>query len=122
LMPDGGASALIPAAIGRIRAMQMALLPERLPAADALSWGLVSAVYPADDFATEVDKVIERLSAGPAGGFAKTKLAGNAATLTELDQALEREFEGQSGLLVAHDFKEGTTAFQQRRSPSFTDR
>lgn len=39
LMPDGGASALIAAAIGRIRAMQMALLPERLTAADALSWG-----------------------------------------------------------------------------------
>jgi enoyl-CoA hydratase len=38
LMPDGGASALIAAAVGRIRAMRMALLAERLPAAEALSW------------------------------------------------------------------------------------
>src|SRR6185312_1831767 len=52
LMPDGGASALAAAAIGRIRAMRMALLPERLPAADALAYGLVSAVYPAEDFDT----------------------------------------------------------------------
>lgn len=42
LMPDGGASALVQAAIGRIRAMHMALLPDRVPAAEALSWGLVS--------------------------------------------------------------------------------
>lgn len=122
LMPDGGASALVAAAIGRTRAMQMALLPERLPAADALSWGLVNAVHPADEFDAEADKLIARLAAGPSVAFAKTKLAINAATLTELDQALEREFQGQSVLLRSHDFKEGTTAFQQRRTPNFTDR
>jgi enoyl-CoA hydratase len=121
LMPDGGASALVAAAIGRTRAMRMALLPERLPATEALSWGLVSAVYPAEDFDADVDKVISRLSAGPAVAFAKTKGAINAATLTELDAALVHEFEGQSGLLQAPDFKEGTKAFQERRDPSFTD-
>jgi enoyl-CoA hydratase len=122
LMPDGGASALIAAAIGRIRAMQMALLPERLPAADALSWGLVSAVYPADDFDAEVDKVVARLLAGPAVAFGKAKDAINAATLTELNPTLEREFDGQSVLLKSPDFLEGTTAFQQHRTPEFTDR
>ncbi|MCV7377448.1 enoyl-CoA hydratase [Mycobacterium alsense] len=122
LMPDGGASALIAAAVGRIRAMRMALLAERLPAADALAAGLVTAVYPAAEFDAEVDKVIDRLLAGPAVAFAKTKQAINAATLTELDATLEREFEGQSRLLVSHDFLEGATAFQQRRAPNFTDR
>jgi enoyl-CoA hydratase len=122
LMPDGGASALVAAAIGRIRAMQMALLPERLPATQALAWGLVTAVYPADDFDAEVAQVIDRLVAGPAVAFAKTKHAINAATLTELDAALQLEFDGQSHLLVSHDLKEGVTAFQQRRTPQFTDR
>ncbi|OBI85536.1 enoyl-CoA hydratase [Mycobacterium asiaticum] len=121
LMPDGGASALIAAAVGRIRALKMALLPERLTAAEALSWGLVSEVYPAEEFDAEVDKVIARLLSGPAVAFAKTKGAINVATLTELDATLEREFEGQSGLLQAPDFKEGTKAFQERRAPSFTD-
>lgn len=121
LMPDGGASALIAAALGRIRAMQMALLPERLPAADALSWGLITAVYPADEFEAEVDRVIARLLAGPAVAFAKTKLAINAATLTQLDPALQRECEGQSVLLRSHDFAEGARAFQERRTPDFTD-
>ena len=122
LMPDGGASALIAAAVGRIRAMQMALLPERLPAAEALSWGLVSAVYPADEFEAEVDKVIARLLAGPAVTFGKSKLAINAATFAQLDPALHREYEGQAVLLRSHDFVEGATAFQQRRAPDFTDR
>ena len=46
----------------------------------------------------------------------------NATTLTELDSALKREFKGQAVLLRSHDFAEGATAFQQRRTPNFTDR
>src|SRR6204780_521373 len=87
LMPDGGASALIAAAIGRIGAMRMALLAERLPAVDALASGLITAVYPDDDFEAEVDKVVSGLLTGPAVAFAKTKHAINAATLTELEAA-----------------------------------
>jgi enoyl-CoA hydratase len=121
LMPDGGASALVAAAIGRIRAMRMALLAERLPAADALACGLISAVYPADEFDAGVDKVISGLLSGPAVAFAKTKDAINAATLTELDAALERELQGQAILLRSRDFIEGATAFQERRTPNFTD-
>ncbi|EPQ78009.1 enoyl-CoA hydratase [Mycobacterium marinum] len=121
LMQDGGASALIAAAIGRIRAMRMALLPERLPATEALSYGLVSAVYPVADFQNEVDAVISRLLSGPAVAFAKTKDSINAATLTELDRTLDREFQGQSALLRSPDFAEGARAFQQRRTPTFTD-
>ncbi|MBO0865485.1 MAG: enoyl-CoA hydratase [Mycobacterium sp.] len=122
LMPDGGASVLVAAAIGRTGAMRMALLAERLPAVDALAAGLISAVYPADEFETEVDKVVSALLSGPAVAFAKTKHAINAATLTELEPALDRELQGQAVLLKSHDFIEGATAFQQRRAPNFTDR
>ena len=122
LMPDGGASALVAAAIGRIRAMRMALLAERLPAAEALAAGLISAVYPAEDFDAEVDKVISTLLGGPVVAYAKTKDSINAATLTELDAALHREFRGPSILLRSADLREGATAFQQRRTPNFTDR
>src|ERR1700736_1796908 len=121
LMPDGGASALIAAAIGRMGAMRMALLAERLPAADALACGLVSAVYPADDFDAEGDKVVAGVLNGPAVAFAKTKAAINAAALTELEPTLQRELEGQSALLQSHDFREGARAFQQRRTPAFKD-
>ncbi len=121
LMPDGGASALIAAAVGRIRAMRMALLAERISAAEAFELGLVSAVYPADELDAEVDKVIATLVSGPAVALRKTKHAINAATLTELESALEREKQGQLELLVSNDFREGTKAFQQRRAANFTD-
>ena len=100
----------------------MALLAERIPATEALSWGLATAVYPAEDFDAEVDKVVSKLLVGPVVAYAKTKDAINATALTELDTALEREFHGQSALLRSHDFIEGATAFQQRRTAKFTDR
>lgn len=121
LMPDGGASALVAASIGRARAMKMALLAERLPAAEAFSYGLVSSVHPADDLEAEAAAVIGKLTSGPAIALRKTKQAINAATLTELDEALARETTGQLVLLKSRDFREGTKAFQQRRTPAFTD-
>ena len=121
LMPDGGASALIAAAAGRIRAMRMALFAERISAAEALQWGLVTAVHPAESFDAEVDKVLAALVAGPAVAFRKTKAAINAATLADLEAALERELAGQAVLLKSHDFIEGSAAFQQHRKPDFTD-
>ena len=121
LMPDGGASAMIAAAVGRIRAMRMALLAERLPARVALDWGLITAVYSAEDFEDEVAKVVATLVSGPVVALAKTKHAINEAALTELEDAFEREKRGQSTLIGSQDFVEGALAFQQRRSPNFTD-
>jgi enoyl-CoA hydratase len=121
LMPDGGASALVAANIGRIRAMRLALLAERLTAAEAYDWGLISGVYPADEFDAAVDKVIAKLRSGPAVALRKTKQAVNAATLTELDSAFTLEREGQLQLLTSADFREGTKAFQQNRRPEFTE-
>jgi enoyl-CoA hydratase len=121
LMPDGGASALIAAAIGRIRAMRMALMGERINAADAFQWGLVTAVHPAEELDAEVDNVISTLLNGPAVSLRKTKHAINAATLTEFEAAIGRETAGQMVLLESADFREGTQAFQQRRQAHFTD-
>ena len=91
LMPDGGASALVAAAVGRTRAMKMALLAERLPAAEAAQAGLISAVHPARELDAAAARVIERLLAG------------------------------QHQLLNAHDLREGIRAFQDKRPPVFTD-
>ncbi|WP_328359826.1 enoyl-CoA hydratase [Mycobacterium sp. NBC_00419] len=121
LMPDGGASALVAAAIGRIRAMRMALLAERISATEAFEFGLVSAVHPADELEAAVTTVIDTLASRPAVALRKTKQAVNDATLTELEAAIEREVDGQRILLASHDFREGTLAFQENREPSFTD-
>ena len=121
LMPDGGASALIAAAVGRIRAQRMALLAERITAAEAYDWGLVTSVHAPEDLDGAVAEVIATLSTGPAVSLRKTKQAINDATLTELEAAIEREREGQLILLTSKDFREGTAAFQEHRQATFTD-
>jgi enoyl-CoA hydratase len=121
LMPDGGATALVAASIGRTRALKLALLAERLPAAEALEYGLVSAVYPREGLEAGVAAVIDKLVSGPAVALRLTKKAINDATLGELEPAIGRETEGQLRLLTSHDFKEGSKAFQQRRAAVFTD-
>lgn len=120
LMPDAGASASLAAAVGRSRALRMALLNERLSAAQALAWGLICAVHPAEQLEWETNKVIHALLAGPTAAFAETKAAINAASLRELEPALERELQGQAVLVQSGDFVEGASAFHQRRAATFT--
>ncbi|TWH42182.1 enoyl-CoA hydratase [Rhodococcus rhodochrous] len=119
LMPDGGASALVAASIGRARALKMALLAERLPAGEAVTSGLIADVYADDEFDGAVETLVQRLADGPSTAFASTKNAINDATLTELDNAFTREREGQLVLLGSADFTEGVTAFQEKRTANF---
>lgn len=119
LMPDGGATALVAASIGRARALKLALLAERLPAPEALACGLIAEVYPDDGFADAVDALARRLAAGPPEALRWTKNAVNDATLTELDNAFVRERKGQAELLASADFAEGAAAFQDKRLAVF---
>lgn len=66
-----------------------------------------------------MDRVVRRLSAGPQLAFAATKRAVNAATLTELEPALEREKSGQTVLLGTADLAEGMRAFAEKRRRDF---
>jgi enoyl-CoA hydratase len=119
LMPDGGTSATVAASIGRARAMRMALLAEPLTAQEAYDAGLVSHFAPDAEFPALVDKIVGRLAKGAPLAQAATKEAVNAATLDQLDQALERERTGQTALLRTEDVVEGMRAFSERRRPDF---
>lgn len=119
LMPDGGASLVVAAAVGRARAARMALLAEKVPAPTALEWGLISAVVADDDFDAEVDRLVRQLASGPPLAYAGTKRALTLATLAGLDAILSAEREGQGSLLASADFAEGMAAFQQKRAAVF---
>jgi len=119
LMPDGGATATVAAAIGRARAMRMALLAEPLTAREAYDAGLVTHVAPDDAFPSLVATLVRRLASGPPLALAASKKAVNAATLPHLDDALERERTGQTVLLRTSDVAEGMRAFSEKRKPVF---
>jgi enoyl-CoA hydratase len=119
LMPDGGATATVAASIGRARAMRMGLLAEPLSAREAYDAGLVTHVCADGELDETVGTIVRRLAGGPPLAFAATKKAINAATLTELDDALERERTGQTLLLRTADVAEGMRAFGEKRKPDF---
>jgi enoyl-CoA hydratase len=122
LMPDGGTSATVAAAIGRARAMRMTLLAEPLTGQEAYDAGLVTHVASAERFAGVVDKLTRRLASGPPLAYAAAKKAVNAATLSQLEDALERERTGQTILLRTEDVAEGMRAFSEHRKPGFRGR
>lgn len=122
LMPDGGATATVAAAVGRARAMRMALLGEALTGPEAHAAGLVSHLAGPDDFAAEVEQVVGRLAAGAPLAQTATKRAVNAVTLDLLEPALETERRSQSLLMRTDDVAEGVTAFVEKRRPEFRGR
>lgn len=119
LMPDGGSTAFVPPAVGRARAFQMALLGERIPAPQALDWGLVNWIHPDDRLMDEAWALARRLAAGPTRSYASSKQALNNFIYSDLDGQLELEAELQHALGRTKDFMEGVAAFVEKRDPAY---
>ncbi len=122
LVPDGGSSFLIPERIGFARAAEMALLGERVPAATALEWGLITRVVADSELTAEVDALADRLAAGPTRSYAATKRQLNAWQFSRMAEQLELEATLQQEMVGTDDFVEGVSAFVQKRPPSFQGR
>jgi enoyl-CoA hydratase/carnithine racemase len=119
LMPDGGASVLLPGLIGRARTARMAMTAERVSAAIAFEWGMISHLTGEDDYQSVLADVLRSVSDGPTLAFGWTKRALAAATLTGLGPVQAIEAEGQLALIETTDFREGARAFRERRAPEF---
>lgn len=118
LMPDGGATSLVVASVGRARALRLALTGEKLTGATAAEWGLVAESVPPEAFSARAEELIAHLGALAPQGTALTTAAITQAAL-DLDATLDREEHGQHALLRTDDFVEGVTAFRQKRRPTF---
>jgi 2-(1,2-epoxy-1,2-dihydrophenyl)acetyl-CoA isomerase len=119
LMPDGGSTLFVPAAVGKARAFQLALLGERVEAAKALDWGLINYVHPDDRLLDEAGALVERLAAGPTQSYAGSKRALNRMLYPDLDAQLSLEADLQHALARTRDFQEGALAFVEKRQPAF---
>ncbi|HYM25214.1 MAG TPA: enoyl-CoA hydratase-related protein [Vicinamibacterales bacterium] len=111
---------LLPRLIGLRRAMELVLLNTRLPAARALEYGLVTAVYDVDEFDHEVAELAARLAAGPPRAFATAKeLLNQSAGMDRLDAHLDRELEELVRAADGSEFANGLDAFFGKRPARF---
>lgn len=120
LMPDGGATELVAASVGRARANRMAMLGERLPADDAAEIGLIYKSLGDEDYDSELAKLIDKFGHGPTKALSAMKKVITANTLPRLDAALDAELEGQVALFSTTDALEGGMAFLEKRPAAFT--
>jgi 2-(1,2-epoxy-1,2-dihydrophenyl)acetyl-CoA isomerase len=119
LVPDGGSSLFVPSRVGLARAAEMAMLGERIPAAQALEWGLVNRVFPDADFADEVGRLRDRLANGPTRSYAGTKRQLNHWLYTRMEEQLALEADIQQEMAASGDFAEGVAAFVEKRQAAF---
>lgn len=122
LVPDTGGTWLLPRIVGRARALALAMLGDKLPAAEAERIGLIWKCVADADLAEETAGLAQRLAAMPVKALAATRAAIDGAQHLTLDQALDAEAEVQAQLGSAHDYLEGVAAFGAKRAPVFTDR
>jgi 2-(1,2-epoxy-1,2-dihydrophenyl)acetyl-CoA isomerase len=122
LVPDGGSSLFVPTRVGLARASEMAMLGERVPAAQALEWGLINRVVPDADFAAEVAELRDRLANGPTRSYAGSKRQLNHWLYTRMQEQLAFEAEIQQEMAASGDFAEGVAAFIEKRQAAFGGR
>lgn len=119
IIPDCGASWLLPRLMGRNRALAHALLGEGISAAKALESGLVYKLVAPDDLLAEAHDVALRLARAPRGALLETRRAFGLASRVDLSEMLEIEREANVSLVAEPEFREGVSAFLAKRQPDF---
>ena len=119
LIPDSGATFILPRLIGMQRASYLMLTGDPVSANDAQKMGIVYKVYPTDMFVEESIKLSEKIARMPTKGLGLTKKALNSSLNNNLEEQLELEKKYQTVAANTNDYKEGVQAFLEKRKANF---
>jgi enoyl-CoA hydratase len=122
IIPGMGGTQRLTRLIGRTKAIEMDMLGEMIPAAEAHRLGLVNKVVPADDLDQAVDELVEKLGSKGPVALGMVKLAVNNGMDMDLNRGLYYEAECFGAACGTEDAKEGTKAFMEKRKPEFKGR
>jgi 2-(1,2-epoxy-1,2-dihydrophenyl)acetyl-CoA isomerase len=117
---DYGGSYYLTKLVGFGRAREIYFMGEHVDAQRALELGIANRVYPHDDLLTEGQAYCTKLAAGPPGTLARMKENFLRAEHAGIEQALEEEAYNHALSGLTRDFREGVTAFVEKREPNFT--
>jgi 2-(1,2-epoxy-1,2-dihydrophenyl)acetyl-CoA isomerase len=119
LVPDAGATWLLPRLAGRARAMEMMMLGERVPAEQAAAWGMIGRMVEEEELESEANALAVRLAQGPTAAYSLLRKLARDAGQAPLSEALAAERRAQTIAGCTDDFKAGVMAFIQKRQPTF---
>tara|TARA_B100000497_G_C7624978_1_gene375568 strand:- start:175 stop:954 length:780 start_codon:yes stop_codon:yes gene_type:complete len=119
LIPDSGGTLTLPRLVGFAKASAWMITAEKIGAQEALASGMIYKVFPDDKFYDKALEITESLAKKPTRAFAGIKEAINKSTFYGLDEQLEAERAFQVEMGETHDFKEGVSAFIEKRNPKF---
>ena len=122
LIPDAGATWLLPRLAGRARAVEMMMLGERITAEQAQQWGLISRVVEDEHLASEAVLLATTLAKGPTVALGLIRRLARDAEQLSLTEALAAERVAQRRAGESEDFKAAVMAFLQKHQPKFEGR
>jgi 2-(1,2-epoxy-1,2-dihydrophenyl)acetyl-CoA isomerase len=120
--PDGSSSYFLPRLIGLRRALELYLTNRVLSAREALEWGLITRVVPDAELRTAVEALARELAAGPTLAIGGAKRLFHQSTWESLETQMELEAQAIAASGHTEDFREGVTAFANKKTPTFHGR
>jgi 2-(1,2-epoxy-1,2-dihydrophenyl)acetyl-CoA isomerase len=120
LVPDCGSTWILPRLIGKARSVELSLLGEKLPAEKALEWGLVNRVYDDAVLMDEAMKLAHDLANGPTLALSLIRTLYWESPENSFEDQINLEVKSQRIAGASPDFKEGVSAFLEKRPAKFT--
>lgn len=120
IVPDCGTTWLAVKSAGLQRALEMMMLAEKVPAEQALAWGMINRVVDDQALAEEARALAGKLAQGPTRAYALIRRAARMAAQSSLAEVLQLERENQRTAGMTADARDAMAGFIEKRPPRFT--